>query len=82
MLLRRGTPPADLVVTDQDAHQALLIDSTGPYGGILLGVLGDDTPALGPKKFDDPEGVAARGSRFWIDDSDNNRIVRYSVVIN
>jgi len=71
-----------LVIADQDAHRVLLIDPNGPDGGTLLGVIGDGSPGLGPNKFDDPEGVVARGSRFWISDSDNNRIVRYSVVIN
>lgn len=71
-----------LVVADQDAHRILLIDPEGPNGGTLLGVLGDGTPGMGPNKFDDPEGVAVDGSRFYFSDSDNNRIVRYSVVLN
>lgn len=71
-----------LVVADQDAHRILLIDPAGPDGGTLLGVLGDGTPGLGPNRFDDPEGVAVRGSRFWFSDSDNNRIVRYAIVVN
>ena len=71
-----------LVVADQDAHRILLIDPKGPDGGILLGVLGDGSPGLGPNKFDDPEGVAASGNRYFISDSDNNRVVRYSVFLN
>jgi streptogramin lyase len=71
-----------LVVADQDAHRILLIDPEGPDGGTLLGVLGDGIPGLGPDKFDDPEGVAVDGNRYFISDSDNNRIVRYSVVLN
>jgi streptogramin lyase len=71
-----------LVVADQDAHRILLIDPEGSDGGTLLGVLGDGAPGLGPNKFDDPEGVAVDGSRFFFSDSDNNRIVRYSVVLN
>jgi len=71
-----------LVVADQDAHRVLLIDPAGPEGGTLLGIIGDGSPGIGANKFDDPEGVVVRGSRFWISDSDNNRIVRYSVVIN
>ncbi|MGB5560305.1 MAG: NHL repeat-containing protein [Paracoccaceae bacterium] len=71
-----------LVVADQDAHRILLIDPDGPDGGTLLGVLGDGSPGLGPNRFDDPEGIAVLGSRFYISDSDNNRIVRYSVVLN
>lgn len=70
-----------LVVADQDAHRILLIDPTQP-GGALLGVLGDGQPGLGPGKFDDPEGIAVDGNRYFISDSDNNRIVRYSVVLN
>ncbi len=71
-----------LVVADQDAHRILLIDPEGPGGGTLLGVLGDGMPGVGPGKFDDPEGVAVDGTRFFFADSDNNRIVRYSVVLN
>lgn len=71
-----------LVVADQDAHRILLIDPDGPEGGTLLGVLGDGLPGIGPGKFDDPEGVAIDGSRYFFSDSDNNRIVRYSIVLN
>lgn len=71
-----------LVVADQDAHRVLLIDPDGPDGGTLIGVLGDGVPGIGANKFDDPEGVVARGSRYFFSDSDNNRIVRYSVVLN
>ena len=71
-----------LVVADQDAHRVLLIDPEGPNGGTLIGVIGDGIPGFGPNKFDDPEGVAIRGSDYFIADSDNNRIVRYSVAIN
>lgn len=68
-----------LVVADQDAHRVLLID---PVAEALIGVLGDGSPGLGPMKFDDPEGVAEHGGRYYISDSDNNRIVRYVVVMN
>ena len=71
-----------LVVADQDAHRILLIDPNGPEGGTLLGVLGTGSPGMGPGLFDDPEGVAVRGTRYFFADSDNNRIVRYSVVLN
>lgn len=71
-----------LIVADQDAHRILMIDPAGPDGGTLIGVLGDGIPGIGPNKFDDPEGVAVEGSRYYFSDSDNNRIVRYSVVIN
>ncbi len=71
-----------LVVADQDAHRVLLIDPEGPDGGTLIGVIGDGSPGMGPNKFDDPEGVVADGNRYYISDSDNNRIVRYSVVLN
>lgn len=68
-----------LIVADQDSHRILLID---PKSGGLLGVLGDGTPGIGPNKFDDPEGVAVDGTRYFFADSDNNRIVRYVVLIN
>lgn len=71
-----------LVVADQDAHRILLIDPEADGGPKLIGVLGDGMPGLGPNKFDDPEGVTVDGNRFFISDSDNNRIVRYSVVLN
>jgi len=68
-----------LVVADQNAHRVLLID---PATEELIGVLGDGVPGEGPGKFDDPEGVAVRGNSYFVSDSDNNRIVRYVVVIN
>ena len=71
-----------LIVADQDAHRILLIDPEGPDGGTLLGVLGDGAPGIGPNKFDDPEGVLVDGGRYFFADSDNNRIVRYIVVVN
>lgn len=71
-----------VVVADQDAHRVLLIDPEGPDGGSLLGVLGDGMPGLGPGRFDDPEGVAVRGAQFFVSDSDNDRIVRYAVILN
>lgn len=71
-----------LVVADQDAHRILLIDPDAEQGGSLLGVLGSGTPGEGPNLFDDPEGVAVRGNNFYFSDSDNNRIVKYTVVVN
>ena len=71
-----------LVVADQDAHRVLLIDPDGPDGGSLLGVIGNGTPGKGPNLFDDPEGVAIDGNTYYFADSDNNRIVRYTVVVN
>ena len=75
------TPAGLLVVADQDAHRVLLIDP-GQGSGALIGVLGDGSPGLGPNKFDDPEGVAVDGPHYYISDSDNNRIVRYTVILN
>ncbi|WP_346898274.1 NHL repeat-containing protein [uncultured Roseibium sp.] len=71
-----------LVVADSDAQRVLLIDPDGPDGGTLLGVLGDGTPGAGANKFANPEGVAIRGNDYYISDSGNNRIVRYTVVTN
>ena len=71
-----------LVVADQDAHRILMIDPDQSSEGVLLGVIGDGVPGLGPGKFDDPEGVAVDGNRYFFSDSDNNRVVRYSVVLN
>lgn len=70
-----------LVVADQDAHRILLIDPAQD-GGTLLGVIGDGSPGMGPGKFDDPEGVAVDGPHYYFSDSDNNRIVRYTVILN
>ena len=67
-----------LVVADQDAHRIVMIDSDGA----LVGVIGDGLPGEGPNRFDDPEGVAISGSSYFFSDSDNNRIVRYRVVMN
>lgn len=69
----------NLVVADQDAHRILLID---PKAERLLGTLGDGTPGIGPGKFDDPEGALVLGSEYYFADSDNNRIVKYTVVTN
>ncbi len=71
-----------LVVADQDAHRILMIDPLAPEGARLVGVLGDGEPGKGPGKFDDPEGVAIDGARYYFADSDNNRVVRYVVVLN
>ncbi|MHA6264858.1 NHL repeat-containing protein [Arenibacterium sp. CAU 1754] len=68
-----------LIVADQDAHRILLID---PLENRLVGALGDGMPGKGPYKFDDPEGVAVRGNAYYISDSDNNRIVKYVVILN
>lgn len=71
-----------LVVADQDAHRILMIDPDTEDGAVLVGVLGSGTPGKGPNLFDDPEGVAIRGNEYYFSDSDNNRIVRYTVAIN
>ncbi|WP_306143580.1 NHL repeat-containing protein [Roseibium sp. MMSF_3412] len=71
-----------LVVADQDAHRILMIDPDADGGAALLGVLGTGKPGKGPNLFDDPEGVAIRGNEYYFSDSDNNRIVRYTVAIN
>ncbi len=68
-----------LVVADQDAHSIFLID---PVSETLLGVLGNGEPGLGPNRFDDPEGAAVHGSVYYFADSDNDRIVRYVVLLN
>lgn len=71
-----------LVVADQDAHRVLLIDPGNSGTGTLLGVLGSGSPGFGPGVFDDPEGVAIWNNYYFISDSDNNRIVRYTVLVN
>lgn len=68
-----------LVVADQDRHRILLID---PVAGRLMGVLGSGEPGIGPNLFDDPEGVLAVGNTYYFSDSDNNRIVKYVVILN
>ena len=68
-----------LIVADQDAHRVLKID---PLSGDVLGVIGTGSPGLGPGLLDDPEGVAVRGAEYFFADSDNNRIVKYVVVLN
>jgi DNA-binding beta-propeller fold protein YncE len=71
-----------LIVADQDAHRVLMIDPNGEEGGSLLGVIGTGSPGKGPNLLDDPEGVAVHGNQYYFSDSDNNRIVRYTVVTN
>lgn len=71
-------PLGRLVVADQDAHRIVMIDKDG----VLVGVLGNGVPGMGPNRFDDPEGVEIAGSMYFFADSDNNRIVRYQVVMN
>ena len=71
-----------LIVADQDAHRLLLIDPSAPVGRRLKGVIGDGLPGIGPGKFDDPEGIEVFGNSYFVSDSDNNRIVKYTVVIN
>ncbi len=68
-----------IIVADQDAHRILLID---PEADKLLGVLGTGQPGMGPGLFDDPEGVAVRGNAYYFADSDNDRIVKYVVILN
>ncbi|MEP1206573.1 MAG: NHL repeat-containing protein [Rhizobiaceae bacterium] len=71
-----------LIVADQDAHRILMIDPSGQDGGTLLGVIGSGSPGIGPNIFDDPEGVEIQGGQYFFADSDNNRIVKYTVVTN
>lgn len=68
-----------LYVADQDAHRIVKID---PISNEIMGIIGSGMPGLGPNLLDDPEGVAVRGSEFFFSDSDNNRIVKYLVVLN
>ncbi|MGG7567123.1 hypothetical protein ACQ5SO_13295 [Rhodovulum sp. DZ06] len=68
-----------MAVTCQEGHAVVLID---PATDTLVGAIGDGTPGMGPGKFDDPEGAANDGARWFFSDSDNNRIVRYAVVTN
>ena len=71
-----------IVVADQESHRVLLIDPEAGPAGVLVGVLGTGEPGMGPDLFDDPEGVAVDGNRYFVSDSDNNRVVRYTVVTN
>lgn len=75
-------PLGRVAVADQDGHQVVLFDPAAGEHGAVIGVLGDGAPGMGPGKFDDPEGGASDGARWFISDSDNNRVVRYSVVVN
>lgn len=72
-------PFGRLVVADQDRHQVLLIE---PLTEELVGVMGDGTPGMGPYRFDDPEGALVHGNAYYFADSDNNRIVKYVVILN
>ena len=67
-----------VIVADQDAHRMIMIEPDGA----LVGIIGNGLPGKGPNRFDDPEGVAIYGSTYFFADSDNNRVVRYRVVMN
>ncbi len=71
-------PLGRIVVADQDAHRIVMINKDGA----LVGVLGNGIPGMGANRFDDPEGVEISGSMYFFADSDNDRIVRYQVVMN
>ncbi len=73
------TPDGLLIVADQDAHRVLKID---PISEEVMGIIGTGEPGLGINLLDDPEGVAVRGNEYFFADSDNNRIVKYQVVLN
>ena len=68
-----------LIVADQDAHRVLRID---PDTGEVLGIIGTGEPGMGAGLFDDPEGITSRGTEYFVSDSDNNRVVKYVVVVN
>ena len=72
----------NLIVADQDAHRILLINPNKGESGELIGAIGDGLPGKGPNKFDDPEGALYYGGSFYFSDSDNNRIVRSTLVMN
>ena len=69
-----------LYVADKYTHQIkiLALDSAGTYKPIHT--LGSGRAALGPGRFDRPEGVAIRGGDVWLSDTYNDRIVRYRIV--
>jgi len=71
-----------IVVSDRGAHRMLLIDPLAPVGSRLLGVIGDGLPGLGPGSFDNPDGVVSSGNSYFFSDSANNRIVKYTVIVN
>jgi streptogramin lyase len=71
-----------LAVADQDGHRIVLIDPEIGLHGKVVGALGTGAPGMGPGLFDDPEGAASGGARYWFSDSDNNRVVRYAIVVN
>ena len=57
----------------------LLID---PLSEGVQGIIGDGSPGICPGKLDDPEGVAISGNSDYFADSDNNRIIKYVVLMN
>jgi DNA-binding beta-propeller fold protein YncE len=73
-------PAGRLAVADQDGHRIVLIDPEGGPNGAVIGAIGTGMPGMGPGLFDDPEGAASAGARYWFADSDNNRVVRYAIV--
>lgn len=77
-----ATPAGQLLIADQDTHRVLLVDPDADGGPALLGAIGTGQPGIGPGWLDDPEGIATDGTHFYISDSDNNRIVRYTILLN
>jgi DNA-binding beta-propeller fold protein YncE len=73
-------PAGRLAVVDQDGHRIVLIDPEAGPNGKVVGVIGTGAPGMGAGLFDDPEGAASQGARYWFSDSDNNRVVRYAIV--
>jgi len=71
-----------LIVADMNAQRVMMIDPGLPVGSRLVGVIGDGVPGLGPGRLSSPSGVAVWGSSYFFSDTDNGRIVKYTVVVN
>lgn len=64
-----------LVVADEYNHVLKVIDPKGT----LVSVIGKGERGKGPYLFNQPEGVEVSGEDLWVSDTQNGRIVRYSI---
>lgn len=68
-------PDGTLIVADKNSHSVKVIRKDGRLVATLGGQKGQ-----GPRSFTTPEGVAVAGTRLYIADSGNDRILRYRIL--
>ena len=68
-------PDGTVIAADKNNHQVKIIS---PDGKPVL-TLGDGRPGKGPGKFKTPEGVEIAGTKLYLSDSGNDRVVLYEL---